>query len=56
MAMALVSGDDLTAKTLKAEGVDTIFYLMGGPIDDIILYCQKAGIRTTTCATNRAPR
>ena len=44
--MALVSGNELTAKALKAEGVDTIFYLMGGPINDIILCCQKEGIRT----------
>jgi hypothetical protein len=29
--MALVSGNALTAKALK-EGVDTVFYLIGGPI------------------------
>jgi thiamine pyrophosphate-dependent acetolactate synthase large subunit-like protein len=44
--MAFVSGNELTAKALKAEGVDTIFYLMGGPINDIILCCQKEGFRT----------
>jgi len=44
--MALVSGNQLTAKALKAEGVETIFYLMGGPINDIILCSQQEGIRT----------
>jgi acetolactate synthase-1/2/3 large subunit len=44
--MALVSGNQLTAKALKAEGVEAIFYLMGGPINDIILCCQQEGIRT----------
>ncbi|MBD0327938.1 MAG: hypothetical protein ICV68_16025 [Pyrinomonadaceae bacterium] len=44
--MALVSGNELTAKALKAEAVTTLFYLMGGPINDVILCCQKAGIRT----------
>jgi hypothetical protein len=32
--MALVSGNELTAKALKTEGVDTRFYLMGGPTGD----------------------
>jgi thiamine pyrophosphate-dependent acetolactate synthase large subunit-like protein len=44
--MALASGNALTARALKAEGLDTIFYLMGGPINDITLCCQKEGIRT----------
>ncbi len=44
--MPLISGNQLVAKALKAEGVETIFYLMGGPINDIILCCQREGIRT----------
>jgi len=44
--MALISGNQLAAKALKAEGIETIFYLMGGPINDIILCCQQEGIRT----------
>ena len=30
--MAKVSGSYLVAKALENEGVDTVFYLMGGPI------------------------
>ena len=35
--MAKVSGNYLIAKTLKEEGVDTLFYLMGGPNFDTIM-------------------
>ena len=35
--MAKVSGNYLIARTLKEEGVDTLFYLMGGPNFDTIM-------------------
>ena len=44
--MGKVSGNYLIAKTLKEEGVDTLFYLMGGPDFDIVMECQDVGIRT----------
>ena len=44
--MALVNGSYLIAKTLKEEGVDTLFYLMGGPNFDIVMSCQDFGIKT----------
>ena len=44
--MALVRGDQSTAETLKTEGVDSIFYLMGGPINAIIPCGQREGSRT----------
>ena len=44
--MAKVSGNYLIARTLKEEGVDTLFYLMGGPNFDTIMECQDVGIRT----------
>ena len=44
--MAKVLGYQLVAKTLKEEGVDTLFYLMGGPIIDLAGECEKIGIRT----------
>jgi len=31
---------------LKDEGVDTLFYLMGGPDFDLVMECQDLGIRT----------
>ena len=44
--MAKVSGNYLIARTLKEEGVDTLFYLMGGPNFDTIMECQDVGIKT----------
>ena len=44
--MGLVNGSYLIAKTLKEEGVDTLFYLMGGPNFDIVMSCQDLGIKT----------
>ena len=44
--MSVVSGSYLIARTLKEEGVDTLFYLTGSPIGDIVLSCDDLGIRT----------
>ncbi len=44
--MAKLLGYQLVAKTLKEEGVDTLFYLMGGPIIDLAGECDKLGIKT----------
>ena len=43
--MGLVNGSHLIARTLKEEGVDTLFYLMGGPNFDLVMSCQDLGIR-----------
>ena len=42
--MAKVSGSYLVAKALENEGVDTVFYLMGGPISPIIAEAEKLGL------------
>ncbi|MCI0869882.1 MAG: thiamine pyrophosphate-binding protein [Chloroflexi bacterium] len=44
--MAKVTGSYLIAKTLKEEGVEKLFYLMGGPDFDIVMACQDLGIDT----------
>ena len=44
--MAKVTGSYLIAKTLKEEGVEKLFYLMGGPDFDIVMACQDLGIET----------
>ena len=36
----------MIARTLKEEGVDALFYLMGGPNFDLVMACQDLGIRT----------
>ena len=43
--MAKVSGAYLIARTLKEEGVEVIFYLMGGPIYEIVNNAEDFGIR-----------
>jgi thiamine pyrophosphate-dependent acetolactate synthase large subunit-like protein len=40
-----VSGNELLAAALKARGVETIFFLMGGPMIDAANACEAAGIR-----------
>jgi thiamine pyrophosphate-dependent acetolactate synthase large subunit-like protein len=40
-----VRGNELIAQTLKARGVETIFFLMGGPMIDAANACEEAGIR-----------
>jgi thiamine pyrophosphate-dependent acetolactate synthase large subunit-like protein len=40
-----VSGAEITAKALKHEGVDTLFFLTGGPITPIIPEADRLGIR-----------
>lgn len=41
--MATVTGIDIVGKTLRALGVDTVFYLLGGPMS--VLGYDKLGIR-----------
>jgi thiamine pyrophosphate-dependent acetolactate synthase large subunit-like protein len=40
-----VRGNQLVAQALKARGVETIFFLMGGPMIDAANACEEAGIR-----------
>jgi thiamine pyrophosphate-dependent acetolactate synthase large subunit-like protein len=40
-----VSGNALLAKALVRSGIDTIFFIMGGPINDALLAARAAGIR-----------
>ncbi len=44
--MAQVTGSQLVAEQLRREGVDTLFYIMGGPIIDVAGAAQAEGIRT----------
>lgn len=43
--MGLISGSEILARSLKAQGVDTMFYLMGGPMMDAEAACIREGIR-----------
>jgi thiamine pyrophosphate-dependent acetolactate synthase large subunit-like protein len=44
--MTHILASHLIGQTLKQRGVETLFYLMGGPNFEIINGCQDAGIRT----------
>jgi acetolactate synthase-1/2/3 large subunit len=48
--MATIDGSAITAQALKNEGVDTIFFLTGGPITPIVVAAHKLGI---TCVDVR---
>src|SRR2546427_13056894 len=43
--MATVIGSELLARALKSQGVDTMFYVMGGPMLETEATCIKLGIR-----------
>ncbi len=40
-----VSGNTLVGRALKQQGVDTIFFLMGGPMLDAMMRAIAEGIR-----------
>src|SRR5213593_984644 len=44
-AMGSITGSELLAKSLKAQGMDTLFYLMGGPMLETESACIKLGVR-----------
>ena len=43
--MAKISGAEILAKSLRKQGVDTMFYIMGGPMLETETFCIKEGIR-----------
>src|SRR2546428_3173560 len=44
--MAKTNGNDLVVKSLKDEGVDTVFYLTGSPMVDVASRCIEMGFRS----------
>ena len=44
--MGMVSGSQILARALRMQGVDTMFYLMGGPMIEAEALCIKEGIRS----------
>jgi len=43
--MATITGSEVLAQSLRSQGVDTMFYLMGGPMLETEAACIKLGIR-----------
>jgi thiamine pyrophosphate-dependent acetolactate synthase large subunit-like protein len=43
--MAEMAGYEILAKSLQAQGVKDLFFIMGGPMLDAETACIKAGIR-----------
>src|SRR6266542_1768257 len=43
--MGSITGSELLAKSLKTQGMDTLFYLMGGPMLETESACIKLGVR-----------
>ena len=42
--MGAITGSELLAKSLKTQGMDTLFYLMGGPMLETESACIKLGV------------
>jgi thiamine pyrophosphate-dependent acetolactate synthase large subunit-like protein len=40
-----ISGNELFGRALKKQGADTLFFIMGGPINDAALACQTHGVK-----------
>ena len=47
--MAERMGSDLLAKQMREEGVEDLFYIMGGPIIEVAGFAADYGIRTIDC-------
>lgn len=43
--MSKIKGSEILARTLKLMGIDTMFYIMGGPMLEVESGCIKQGIR-----------
>ena len=43
--MATITGSEVLAQALRSQGVDTLFYLMGGPMLETEAACIKLGMR-----------
>ena len=41
----LISGNALFGQALARQGVDTMFYIMGGPINEALLAAMAQGVR-----------
>ena len=53
--MAELTGSEILAKSLKNEGTDVLFFLMGGPILLAESSCIKEGSARSTCAMSNRP-
>ena len=43
--MSQVTGAELLVASLKRQGVDTVFLLMGGPLESTVNVCSREGLR-----------
>jgi len=43
--MANITGNELVAESLKRIGITDFFFIMGGPINDVLTHSMKRGIR-----------
>ncbi|SVE49825.1 uncharacterized protein METZ01_LOCUS502679, partial [marine metagenome] len=44
-----ISGSELLARQMREEGVEDLFYIMGGPIIEVAGFAADQGIRTIDC-------
>ena len=53
--MATITGSEVLAQALRSQGVDTMFYLMGGPMLETEAACIKLGIRAIDTRLRQLP-
>ena len=53
--MGSITGSELLAKSLKTQGMDTLFYLMGGPMLETESACIKLGVRAIDSRHEQGP-
>ena len=53
--MAELTGSEILAKSLKNEGTDVLFFLMGGPMLLAESSCIKEEFVRSTCAMSNPP-
>ena len=54
MAASTITGSEVLAQALRSQGVDTMFYLMGGPMLETEAACIELGIRAIDHAHEQA--
>ena len=53
--MSEVDGATLIARSLKQQGIDHLFGVVGFPVTPIAAAAQKEGVAYMACATSRPP-
>ena len=54
--MGTITGSEILAKAMKSQGIDTMFYFMGGPMLETEAAAISLGIRATSMTSRPSIR